>query len=271
MGYSFLKDLDAPDKLSFSSKVVDYLLSIEQINDKNGLLAKRDLLKEYISDLISSEDRFRIARLEYEKKEQRFIEKTLWNQDKLDLKYRDMGLQFIDVPNKELRQAIDTEDFGYMLRYIEDAKNAIDTDIEICKKRTIFLINTWDTISNELMDKLRSFEFKGLKKASSNLRIRILPQISEYKSSLKKKLIRDAISRVEIHESIVQWIKDVRQDIFGELTKQQEYMLENINHDLTSQELIEYLKDDELREDLIYLLETEKIQIKLKKMIDDLI
>ncbi len=271
MSFSFLADLNAPQKLSFSHKLIEYLLKLEHSSIDDKIKSMRDLIISTIKKIIRKEEIFNIARVEYEKKEERFIEKTIWNEDKLDLKYRDLGLQFMEIPSKEIKMAIDDNDINLFLQRIEEGIEIIEIDIKYCKKRTEFLLNEWVNISDELFDKLRTFEFRGLKKASSNLRIKILPSISEYKSNLKQGLVENTISRLDIMENIDEWLRLVKEDIFGDLTDAQINMLENINHALTAGELIDYIKNDKTREDLIYLLETGKIEIKLDKIIDELI
>ena len=66
-------------------------------------------------------------------------------------------------------------------------------------------------------------------------------------------------------------VEQARDDIYGELTTSQEELLNRINPQMKAYELVEILGDSESLKDLVVLLETKKIELSLKKIIDQLI
>ena len=270
--FRFLAEINSPQKLSFSHKLIDKLMDIGEGSTLDEQVPKiKSLFYQLIEKLVKIEDKFLVTRVEYERKERRFIENTFYTETKLDQIYSSENLQFKEVPHEALRKMLEKEELGQFMELIEESIAVIEIDIKYCKLRTDFLLSTWQEISQDLHDRIRTFEHRGVKKASSNLRVRVLPILSELKSNLKLDLIEGVVSRIEISERIDEFVKEVREDIFGELTKEQIIMLEDLNPNLTAKELIEYIREDKSREDLIYLLETDKITIKLDKSIDNLI
>lgn len=270
--FRFLADINSPQRLTFSNKLIEKLIDIEEgssLDDQVPIMKSQ--FYKLIEELVKVEDKFSISRLEYEKKQVRFIENTFYTEPKLDQSYTTEKLQFREVPHESLRKRLENEELDEFVKLIEEAIRIIEIDVRLCKLRTDFLVIRWQEISQELFDRIRAFEHRGMKKASSNLRVRVLPILSELKSNLKLDLIEGVISRVEISERIAGFVSEVREDIFGELTEEQVLMLEDLNPNLTSKELIGYITDDKSREDLIYLLETDKINIRLDKSIDNLI
>lgn len=270
--FRYLSEIASPQKLSFTHKLIEKLLNIEGGTTLDEQIMKmKSQFYQLIEELVKAEGRFSISRLEYEKKQVRFIENTFFTEPKLDQIFSTENLQFKEVPYESLKERLEKEDLYEFVKLIEEAIKIINIDVRFCKLRTDFLVLKWQEISQELFDRIRTFEHRGMKKASSNLRVRVLPILSELKSNLKLDLIEGVISRVEISERIAEFVNEVREDIFGELTEEQIFMLEDLNPNLTSRELIEYISNEKSREDLIYLLETDKITIKLDKSIDNLI
>ncbi|MCY3412331.1 MAG: hypothetical protein INQ03_11910 [Candidatus Heimdallarchaeota archaeon] len=267
MVYSFLGDIDAPQHLKFSHNLIEYMKKLDfEINER-----EKPEVKQQIEDIVKIEKRFDVARFEYERKQQRFIDNTLWTENKIDISFSSMQLQFKEVPHQRMKDELDQGNIRGFLDQLEKAKRVIEQDIKICTKRTKFLLDEWEQINAELDNRLRSFEFKSMKKVSSSLRVRLLPIIDETKQNLKLGLVEGVMNRVEIKEKIEEWLRMVKEDIYGDLSDKQIHMLEQLNETLEPIELINFLTEEETRKDLIYLLSTEKIRIQLTKIIDDLI
>jgi hypothetical protein len=271
--FSFLKELFVPQKLKISQKLVYRLVEIDEeilVKHKKEITANEEALMEAIELFAESEEKFNIAKLSYEKKQIRFIELTSYNEDRLDIRYAQQGLQFKDVRSAILEELIDNLDLPALINELFENKEIIEEDVDICYSRTDFLLKLWDEISEELGVRLQRFEKLGLKVASNNLRLKLLPQLAEYKALLNTPMNEETGSRLDVDIALKDMIKQVQEDIYGELTASQEEMLNVLNHDMNSKELINLLIDENSRKDLMHLLSTDKIEIKLKKVIDNL-
>ncbi len=271
--FSFLKELFVPQKLKISHKLVNRLLDIDEedlSNHAKAITVNEVALVEAIELFAESEEKFNIARTNYEKKETRIIELTSYNEDRLDLKYVEAGLQFKDVRSAVLEELISSLNLPTLIRELLENKKIIEEDVEICYSRIDYLLKLWDETNEELGVALQRFEKLGLKIASNNLRLKLLPQIAEYKALLSTPMNEETGSRLEVDLALKDMISQVREDIYGELTTSQEEMLNVLKHDMSTDELISLIKDENSRNDLIHLLGTDKIEIKLKKVIDNL-
>lgn len=271
--FSFLKELFVPQKLKISQRLVYRLVEIDEQDldaHNKAIIANEEALVESIELFAKSEEKFNIARTNYEKKETRFIELTPYNEDRLDIKYVQEGLRFKDVRSSVLEELIDALNLPLLIEEILKNKKIIEEDVEICYSRIDFLLKLWDEINEELGVALQRFEKLGLKVASNNLRLKLLPQVAEYKALLNTPMNEETGSRLEVDLALKDMIKQVREDIYGELTASQEEMLNILKHDMSSNEMVSLLRDEKSRNDLIYLLGTDKIEIKLKKVIDNL-
>ena len=85
MDFSYLKQLDVPQTLKVSHSVVALLLKSSAAGmeaDSTILSPELEQLKEVIQELSSQEKVFQISKLEYEKKEARFVELSEFNQER---------------------------------------------------------------------------------------------------------------------------------------------------------------------------------------------
>ena len=271
--FSFLKELYIPQKLKISHRLVNRLIDVDEedlIKHIKEITANEVALVEAIELFAESEEKFNISRTNYEKKQIRLIELTTYNEDRLDLRYVQAGLQFKDVRSSILEELIDAMNLPTLIREIMENKIIIEEDVEISYSRIDYLLKLWDEINEELSVALQRFEKLGLKIASNNLRLKLLPQLAEYKALLNTPMNEETGSRLEVDLALKDMIKQVREDIYGELTASQEEMLNVLKHDLNAKDLINLIKDENSRNDLIHLLSTDKIEIKLKKVIDNL-
>ncbi len=271
--FSFLKELYIPQKLKISHRLVNRLIDVDEedlIKHIKEITANEVALVEAIELFAESEEKFNISRTNYEKKQIRLIELTTYNEDRLDLRYVQAGLQFKDVRSSILEELIDAMNLPTLIREIMENKIIIEEDVEISYSRIDYLLKLWDEINEELSVALQRFEKLGLKIASNNLRLKLLPQLAEYKALLNTPMNEETGSRLEVDLALKDMIRQVREDIYGELTASQEEMLNVLKHDLNAKDLINLIKDENSRNDLIHLLSTDKIEIKLKKVIDNL-
>ncbi len=270
MSFHFLRELYAPQKIGqhemISHKIIHKLIEIDTETDFDELKELKILLEK----LVKIEEKFAIAKTEYEKKENRFINNTRYSETQLEHIYITKSLLFKDINSRRIAELIDNKYFAYLIDELKNTINIIIYDTEICYKRIDILINEWKIESKKLLDNIRSFEYKGLKYLSNNLRIKLIPLLKEYKISLQEEMTESTMSRLEIYDMFNKIIREAIEDIYGELTDRQINMLENINSNLQADELIDIISNDQDRADLIYLLNTGKIKIKLTRVIDDL-
>ncbi len=66
-------------------------------------------------------------------------------------------------------------------------------------------------------------------------------------------------------------IEKVKMDVYGDITESQINLIDNFTNDTKNEELIYILKNPEKLNDFIVLLETEKLSVKISKLIDRLI
>jgi hypothetical protein len=283
--FSYLKHLDIPQKLTISHKIVELLIQSDldivensEVLNYNDILDHRELtpeqseLEQVIKGLASKETAFQVAQIEYENKEERFVNLTYYNRHLLDQKYAEMNMLLRDIKQDTITKAIDTRDIGKIIDVLKEAMVIISRDVDISYRRREFLSTLWTEVSEELLELIRSFEYRGLKVVSSNLRVKLKPTLEEYKQELKEpKLIENSLSRRDIDQSIKEMVEQAREDIYGDLTQSQIDLLNEISTELTAEELTQILRTDQIREDLLVLLQTEKIDIKMKKVIDRLI
>ena len=283
--FSYLKHLDIPAKYKISHAVVEKLvasdiafvedqdhLKYDDILDHGKLSSKQAKLEETLKNLVTRESAFQIAQLEYEKKEARFVELTGYTTVILDQLYAQKKLGLKDIDDNLLLTAITDRDYEEINNALHHMTIIISRDVDVFRKRTNHLLVIWKALSQELMELIKSFEYRGLKVVSTNLRVKLIPELEEFKSALKDyNLGEESLSRHKIDLRLKEMVNQAREDLYGELTDPQIQLLEEINPDLKKDELIRILTDEKTRKDLIVLLETDKIELKMKKVIDRLI
>ncbi len=283
--FSYLKHLDVPGKLKISHSIIEKLvasdlqlvensdiLNFDDIVDHGSLSRQQAELEETIKRLSVKETAFHIAQLEYEKKEARFLEKTNYNSIKLDQIYAEKDLVLKDINDSALLAAIADRDWDLIVSEIADIISVIGRDVDIFNSRIEFLLKLWVQLSRDLSEKIKSFEYRGMKVISTNLRLKLVPILEEFKTALKDHLLKEeSLSRGRIEIELMDMVKQAREDLYGDLTGSQVVLLDEINPELTKEELIRIIKDEKIREDLEVLLETDKIEIRMKKVIDRLI
>lgn len=277
--FTFLRHLDVPQKYRVSHKIVEMLIKSDEIDEEttdkvthDHLDQSQSMLEEVIKKLTAKEAAFQIAQMEYENKQKRFLKLTNLGEASLDQKYTEQNLSLRDIDEEKIMDAIQTGSVTRIIDELEEVSVIIARDIEIFYDRLSYLNTLWKDISAELLEKIRNFEHLGLKVVSSNLRVKLLPELEVFKQELKEpELTEDAISRSEINQKIDEMVEEAREDIYGDLTQAQAQLLNDINPNLDTEELIEILSNEQMLKDLIVLLETDKIDIRMKKVIDRLI
>jgi hypothetical protein len=239
--------------------------------DEDKLSSSQIQLRNDILDLSTQETAFQIAKTEYEKKERRFIELTHFNEEKLRIIYYEKNLVLKDVDLREMQLSLESKDIDRIITEVQRNKKVINKDIQICYDRVSILKNHWMIVSNELINKINNFEQRGIKLISNNLRLKLLPSLKELKSSLKSELVEGAVSRVDIDVQLNEMVQQAKDDVFGDLTDAQIDLLNDLGDSLDARELGRIVKDESMRNDLIELLDTGKITLSLRKIVDRLI
>jgi hypothetical protein len=272
--FSYLKQLDVPQNLKVSHSVVSLLIKSslpEMEEDSVGLSEEHEQLKHAIQELSVQEKAFQIARLEYEKKETRFVELSKFNQEKLDLLYFQHQLIFRDIDQESMSKAIDKGLINEIITTIDNNIEIIQAAIQTCYDRIQLLTKNWKEHSQELMEQINNFEQRGLKLVSNNLRLKLIPTLKELKSVLKSNLVKGAESRLEVSMELKSIVERSREDIFGDLTDEQIALLEDLEPILEIGGLRKILENPQLRADFLELVDSGKIIVSIRKLIDQLI
>ncbi|MDH5402410.1 MAG: hypothetical protein OEY49_07965 [Candidatus Heimdallarchaeota archaeon] len=259
--------------VNVDNKQLSQLQTDEVIEILNHQKLNRDqtTLEDTIKKFSVKESNFLISKLEYEQKEDRFFRKTNYPNMKLDQEYIDKNLSFKDINDHNLLKAISDLSIFAINKAIEDMIQIIDHGVEMCYKRLRLIQKHWVSISEELLKKLNSFNYYGMKHISNNLRIKLLPELELLKLATKEELIEDSMSRVEINMEIESILNQAREDIFGDLSEEEIIFYDDLNSNLSQDQLIKILKDENSRKHIIELLKTNKISINIDKVIDRLI
>ncbi len=273
MDFSYLKRLHVPQKLSFSHSLIDLLLKSgkELQKDDNGeIFNESPILLEELNLMINQETSFQIAKLEYEKKEERFIDLTAFTIERLDQIYFQSGKIFDDVGHEGLREAINDSNLGSIIEEVQKNRIIIEKDVQCSYDRILILTSHWNQLSHDLLEQINNLEQRGVKLISNNLRMKILPKLKELKSALKSDLIEGSMSRVEIKLKLDETLDQVKNDVFGDLTEKQIELLYNLNPQMGVDEFRKLMNDESTRKDFIDLIETEKISFRIIKIVDKL-
>ena len=273
------KSLNIPSECNISIKIQDKIIKLLSDIDVESLLISLnefnsilDVMFNNLEELSANEAIFKITEVEYEKKELRFIDLTHYSSSSLDQVYFKANLSLNDIIGSNFDNSYLKLNFNAMNKEIENIINITSLNSIIFKKRIALLISYWDDLSKNLLNEIKSFEFHALKLISSNLRVKIIPILEEYKSNLKHdKLNENATSRLIIKNDLNNMIEKVKMDVYGDITESQIKLIDNFTNDTKNEELIYILKEPEKLNDFIVLLETGKLNVKISKLIDRLI
>ena len=273
------KSLNIPSECGVSIKIQDKIIKLLTDLDLESLLispndfyAILDVMFNNLEELSANEAIFKITEVEYEKKELRFIDLTHYSSTSLDQIYFEANLSLNDIIGSNFDNSYLKINFNAMNKEIENIINITSLNTIIFKKRIDLLISYWNDLSKNLLNDIKSFEFHAFKLISSNLRVKIMPVLEDYKSNLKHdKLNESATSRLIIKNDLNSMIEKVKMDVYGDITESQIKLIDNFTNDTKNEELIYILKDPEKLNDFIVLLETEKLSVKISKLIDRLI
>lgn len=271
--FGFLKSIYVPEKIKIMHNFIEKLLRIQpsQLRDDVVKDENKNILYQKIERTVKAEEAFIISKLEYETKEKRFIKLTAYTEDKLDILYSLKNLMFKDIDPELLLQGINSRSLDDLVTALDHTQIIIKGATNVCFKRMQLFTREWDDMTEELLNKIKNFEQRGLKKVSNNLRLKLIPELNEMKMALKEKLVKKAGSRDEINQKILDMVIKAREDIFGDLTEHQITLYEDLSPTTSSYQIVDMITNDSSRGNFIELIKTGKIEIRIEKLVDILI
>jgi hypothetical protein len=273
--YNFLRILDIPQKFSISHKIVSKLIDKSANKkhkveyDEDELSSDEKHLLDTINHFFSKEESFFISKIEYEKKEDRFIKLTNYTEEKLETLYHKSNLYFNDIHSKQMEEIIESEDLNAIIDILNVNSKIINSSIENCYNRIEILLVTWKDLTSELLTKINNFEHRGLKIISNNLRLRLLPQLEVMKGQLKLVMNDDSSSRAKIEEQLRNMVMSAEEDLLQALSEDQIKLFDQLSPSPSTKELVSILRDKNNLSDLVELILSDFVKVNfVKKELD---
>ncbi|MHA2276547.1 MAG: hypothetical protein ACXAC2_12300, partial [Candidatus Kariarchaeaceae archaeon] len=212
---------------------------------------------------------FFISKIEYEKKEDRFIKLTNYTEEKLETLYHKSNLYFNDIHSKQMEEIIESEDLNAIIDILNVNSKIINSSIENCYNRIEILLVTWKDLTSELLTKINNFEHRGLKIISNNLRLRLLPQLEVMKGQLKLVMNDDSSSRAKIEEQLRNMVMSAEEDLLQALSEDQIKLFDQLSPSPSTKELVSILRDKNNLSDLVELILSDFVKVNfVKKELD---
>ncbi|MFV2015948.1 MAG: hypothetical protein ACC656_10990 [Candidatus Heimdallarchaeota archaeon] len=271
VNYNFLRVLDIPQKFTISHNLVSKLLKKSEdykgeiIYHQDDLSIEENNLLESIQHFFSQEEAFSIAKVEYEKKENRFVRLTNYTHEKLELLYTQNNFHFNDIHAQKIEEIIESDDLSPLIDILNLNRKIIEKTVENCYQRIELLLEIWRETTIDLLRRINNFEQRGMKMVSNSLRLRLLPQIEMIKANLKPHMLEDSQSRADIEQQIREMVELAEEDLLQELTEDQVKLLENIKQNPSTKDLISLLRDQDRILDLIELVLSDFVKISFNK------
>ena len=276
INYNFLLPLNVPQKLKISHNLIEKLLGLSENMDKSiadefyRLTPHQKRIYTLLDSLANLEEKFYIAKIEYDKKYLRFLQLTPLIEEVAEKNFNASGYILTDVDFEGILKIIDKQDIDEFIIILERNCEIINDDIKATYNRINAIMSEWKTISNELLEKIKNFEYRGMKYISARLRVKITPILAEMQESLRAPFTEDATSRNDLIKQFEEIIEEAKEDIFGNLSQNQLSLYNHISDGLTESEIVSILKNSNMISDLIELMEDGKIEIKLIPKIQEL-